>query len=123
MNTQIFPTSLFCAGLSCLSLSACTSPDLSGMRPEIATPLSQAESLWRHGQKADAMDSIKVAEAVPDQTAGEKQRVAEVVAYIHRSFSGSDNIPFQPQFRNNQPSIGVDSYLPPGDVGQNDPNR
>jgi hypothetical protein len=64
------------------------------MRPEIARPLSQAENLWRLGEPTAARESLKAAEAVPDQTADEKQRVATVEALvIPNDNSQSSNFP------------------------------
>jgi hypothetical protein len=66
MNTRIISASLFCAGLLCLALSACTSPDTGN----------------------------------------------------HSSF---DKHPYlQDQMYDGQPRTS--SYLPPGDVGANNPN-
>jgi hypothetical protein len=118
MNTRILSTSLFCVAL--LGLAACAPIDLSGTRPEIAQPLSRAENLWRRGQQPAAMESIKIAEGVPDQTADEKATIARVSAMIRSSPHDSPMIATE---QNYQSSVPVSAWLPPGDVGPNMPNR
>jgi hypothetical protein len=118
MNTWIFPTSLFCVALLCVP--ACTSIDLSGTRPEIAQPLKQAETFWRRGQQAAAMESLKAAEAVPNQTADEKGTVARVRTTV---LSVPHNAPMIATEQTYAPSVPASAWLPPGDVGPNMPNR
>jgi hypothetical protein len=95
MNTPIRSTRLFCVGLLGLALCACTTTiDVSGMRPEIARPLSQAENFWQLGDPSAARDSVKAAEAVPNQTADEKQKVASVEALVtHNDNYQNSNFP------------------------------
>jgi hypothetical protein len=118
MNIRILSTSLFCVAL--LGLPACTAINFSGMRPEIAQPLVRAEALWRRGQQTVAMESLKVAEAVPDQTEDEKGAIARVRATVLSVPHGAPMIATEQDYKS---SVPASAWLPPGDVGPNQPNR
>ena len=87
MNTRIFAVSLLCVGL----LSACTVPDLSGLRPEIAGPLREARERDALGEYRLAIQAVQRAQTVPNQSDKEKGVVAEVRAIVVRNRGGTQN--------------------------------
>ncbi len=86
MNTRIFLASLFCVAM------LGTLPATATVRPEIAQALQDAHRFAQSKSAPPntfaAMKKIKTAEAVPNQTAEEKQAVARVKAFVAGQSAG-----------------------------------
>jgi hypothetical protein len=80
VNTRIFSASLFCVALACLTIPA--SAQWPAVRPEIAQHLIIAG----FSPPVYAKKEISAAEAVPNQTAEEKRRVAGAKAMLMGDF-------------------------------------
>ena len=89
MNTRIFSTSLFC-----VALLGSVLPAAAAVRPEIAQALQDAhrfaQSKSARPNTFAAIKKIKTAEAVPNQTAEEKQAVTRMKAFVTGANSNSD---------------------------------
>ncbi|HWY61575.1 MAG TPA: hypothetical protein VNW15_06715 [Rhizomicrobium sp.] len=79
MNIRIFSTVMICAAFFAL-------PAAATLRPEVAQALQDAHRMVQGTPSPPntfaAMKKIKTAEAVPNQTAEEKQAVARMKAFV-----------------------------------------
>jgi hypothetical protein len=110
-------------------LIAVSSPaPATGVRPEIEQSLDRAEDIFKREDATAAMQMVLAVEAVPDLNRDEKHQVAIVRSFItpYSTFSRSgagDNPFFHALPMQGPTGLGVGSFLPPGDVGPNDPSR
>jgi len=112
MNTRIFSASLFCVAVLCSAV-----PASAAMRTAIAGRLQQARFWEFKGSLALAMERLRAAEAVPNQTDEEKDAVAHLKAEVMYTYSKSSQSGFGTREDNAFP------YIPPPNAGQAPPSQ